>query len=56
VRILLQCGKLDTLKIEMARMNIDILGILEVKWSEAGDIWSGDYRYVYSVTSAEKPK
>lgn len=39
----------------MARMNIDILGILEVRWLEAGDMWSGDYSFVYSGTSADNP-
>lgn len=38
VRTLLQCGKNDNLKIEMARMKIDILGVSEVRWPEAGDI------------------
>lgn len=55
VRTLLQCGKLDNLKIEMTRMNIDILGISEVRWPEAGNMWSGDDRFIYSGTSAENP-
>jgi len=45
----------NNLKIEIARINIDILGISEVRWPEAGGIWSGDYSFVYSITSAEKP-
>ncbi|KAL4125923.1 hypothetical protein QTP88_010160 [Uroleucon formosanum] len=39
----------------MARMSIDILGISEVRWSETGDIWRGDYRFIYSGTSVENP-
>jgi len=35
VQTLLQCGKLDNIKIEMAGMNIDILGISKVRWPEA---------------------
>jgi len=53
VQIQLQCGKLDNLKIELARMNIDILRISEVRWPEAGDIWNSDYRFIYSGTSAD---
>jgi exonuclease III len=37
----------------MARMNIDILDISEVRWPEAGDIWSGNHRFVYSGTSVK---
>ncbi|XP_025406587.1 craniofacial development protein 2-like [Sipha flava] len=36
-------------------MSIDILGILEVRWPETGDIWSGDYKVIYSGTSVENP-
>jgi hypothetical protein len=31
VRTLLQCSQLENLKIEMARMNIDVLGVSEVR-------------------------
>ncbi|XP_025425707.1 craniofacial development protein 2-like [Sipha flava] len=55
VRTLLQFGKLDNLKIEMARMSIDILEISEVRWLETGDIWSGNYRFIYSGTSVKYP-
>lgn len=37
-RTLLQYGKLDNIKIEMARVDIDILGVSKVRWPEAGDI------------------
>ena len=33
-------------KLEMARMNIDILGINEVKWTGIGDFNSNDH-YIY---------
>ena len=33
-------------KLEMARMNIDILGISEVKWTGMGDFNSNDH-YIY---------
>jgi hypothetical protein len=39
----------------MMSMNIDILRISAVRWPEAGDIWSEDYRFIYSGTSAETP-
>ena len=39
-------GKLEVVKQEMARVNIDILGISELKWSEMGIFNSDDY-YIY---------
>ena len=39
-------GKLEVVKQEMARVNIDILGIRELKWSGTGEFNSGDH-YIY---------
>ena len=39
-------GKLEVVKQEMARLNIDILGISELKWTGMGEFNSGDH-YVY---------
>ena len=39
-------GKLEVVKQEMARVNIDILGIIELKWSGMGEFNSGDH-YIY---------
>ena len=39
-------GKLDIFKQEMPRVNIDILGIRELKWMRMGEFNSDD-RYVY---------
>ena len=39
-------GKLDVVKQEMARVNIDILGISELKWTGMGKFNSDD-RYIY---------
>ena len=39
-------GKLDMVKQEMARMNIDILGISELKWTGMGKFNSDDH-YIY---------
>ena len=38
-------GKLQVVK-ETARMNIDILGISELKWTDLGEFNSDDY-YIY---------
>ena len=35
-------GKLEVVKQEMARVNIDILGISELKWTEMGEFNSDD--------------
>ena len=39
-------GKLDMVKQEMARVNIDILGISELKWTRMGE-FSSDDLYIY---------
>ena len=39
-------GKLDVIKQEMARVNIDILGIRELKWTGMGK-FNSDEHYVY---------
>ena len=39
-------GKLEVVKQEMARANIDILGISELKWTGMGKFNSGDH-YIY---------
>ena len=39
-------GKLEVVKQEMARANIDILGISELKWTGMGEFNSDD-RYIY---------
>ena len=39
-------GKLEVVKQEMARVNVDILGISELKWTGMGEFISDD-RYIY---------
>ena len=39
-------GKLEVVKQEMARVNIDILGISKVKWTGMGEFNSDDH-YIY---------
>ena len=39
-------GKLEVVKQEMARVNVDILGISELKWTGMGELNSGDH-YIY---------
>ena len=41
-------GKLDVVRQEMARLNINILGISELKWTGMEEFNSGDY-YIYSA-------
>ena len=40
-------GKLEVVKQEMVRVNIDILGISELKWTGMGEFNSDDH-YIYS--------
>ena len=39
-------GKLEAVKQEMARVNVDILGISELKWTGMGEFNSNDH-YIY---------
>ena len=38
--------KLEVIKQEMARVNIDILGISELKWTRMGE-FNSDKHYIY---------
>ena len=39
-------GKLEVVKQEMAKVNVDILGISELKWTAMGECNSDDH-YIY---------
>ena len=39
-------GKLEVVKQEMARVNIDVLGISELKWTGMGE-FNSDNHYIY---------
>ena len=39
-------GKLEVIKQETARVNVNILGISELKWTEIGE-FNSDYHYIY---------
>ena len=39
-------GKLEVIKQEMARVNVDILGISELRWTRLGD-FNSDNQYIY---------
>ena len=41
-------GKLEVVKQEMTRVNIDILGISELNWTGMGEFNSDDH-YIYTV-------
>ena len=48
-------GKLEVVKEEIARVNIDILGISELKWAKMGKFNSDDhYIYYYGQESLRK--
>jgi hypothetical protein len=47
VRSLGVCGKLKNIKIEMKRLDTDILGMSEIKWKDEGDFWSDNYIVIY---------
>ena len=39
-------GKLEVIKQEMARVNVDILGISELRWTRLGE-FNSDNHYIY---------
>ena len=41
-------GKLEVVKQEMARVNVDIPGISELKWTGMGELYSDDHYIYYS--------
>ena len=48
-------GRLEVVKQEMARVNIDSLGISELKWTGMGEFNSDDhYTYYYGQESFRK--
>ena len=48
-------GKLKVVKQEVARVNVDILGIGELKWTRMGEFNSDDhYIYYYGQESLRK--
>ena len=48
-------GKLEVVKQEMARVNVDILGISELKWTGKGEFNSDDhYIYYYGQESLKR--
>ena len=50
-------GKLEVVKQEMARVNIDILGISELKWTGMGEFNSDDhYIYYYGQKSLRRTR
>ena len=48
VRALFQCGKLENLKQEMNRLQLNILGICETRWTDAGSFRSDKFTIIYS--------
>ena len=47
-------GKLEVVKQEMARVNVDILGISELKWTGMGEFNSDDHIYYYGHESLRR--
>ena len=47
-------GKLEVVEQEIARMNVDILGISELKWTGMGEFNSDDH-YNLSTTVGKNP-
>ena len=49
-------GKLEMVKQEMARVNVDILGIGELKWTGMGEFNSDDHYIYYCGQESLRPQ
>ena len=49
-------GKLEVVKQEMARENVNILGISELRWTGMGDFNSDDHYIYYCVQESLRKK
>ena len=49
-------GKLEVVKQEMARVNVDILGISKLKWTRMGEFNSDDHYIYYCQQESLKKK
>lgn len=47
VKTLLKTGKVEELKQEMKRAELDILGICETRWAGNGDFTSEEFRFIH---------
>ena len=46
-------GKLEMVKQEMTRVNVDILGISKLKWTGMGEFNSDDH-YIYKISLGQE--
>ncbi|XP_008482128.1 craniofacial development protein 2-like [Diaphorina citri] len=44
-------GKLENILLEMKRLNLEIVGMSEIKWKDQGDFWEHNCRIIYSGDS-----
>ena len=54
VRTMYQSGKMDNILVEMRRMNISILGVCEVRWTQSGKLTSKGTTFIYSGGTKHK--
>ncbi|CAF1140811.1 unnamed protein product [Didymodactylos carnosus] len=47
VMSMLKKEKIENVKIEMAKNNLNVLGLAEVRWKEQGDFWLEKYRIIH---------
>jgi len=50
---MLKTGKLENIKIEIKRLDIDILGLCEIRWPDNGDFWTDDIRVIHTNSTKE---
>jgi len=45
---MLNTGKLKNIKIEMKRIDIDILGLCKIRWPDNGDFWTDNIKVIHT--------
>ncbi|VVC26754.1 Hypothetical protein CINCED_3A025534 [Cinara cedri] len=52
----MKTDKLENVKTEMKRLDIEILGLCETRWADSGDFWSDDFKVICTNSTRRQAK